>query len=361
MIADAPLLSELEILVKHGSRGRRAELLKGLTNLFVGRAADFTEEHVQLFDDVFNRLVAEIEENARFELSSSLARLANAPPRIVRRLAQDDDSSVAGPVLQYSERLEDPDLLDVARSKSQGHLLAISNRNQIAEMITDVLVRRGDREVVRNVAENKGALFSHAGFSILIRKADRDGILAEKVGQRADIPQVLFRELFLHATQIVQKRLVATAGPETQAKIRRVLAEISNQLGINATPPDYSAAQHVVEKIRREDKLDEAAIVNLASAGRYEETVAALSQVCKIPIEVMHRTMADKRADSILVVCKAAGFAWPTAQAVVLLRRKGHGMSSHSLQSNQRIFEKLSSAAAQDVIRLWQRSQSNGQ
>ena len=174
-------------------------------------------------------------------------------------------TTVAGPVLQYSERLEDPDLLDVARSKSQGHLLAISNRNQIAEMITDVLVRRGDREVVRNVAENKGALFSHAGFSILIRKADRDGILAEKVGQRADIPQVLFRELFLHATQIVQKRLVATAGPETQAKIRRVLAEISNQLGINATPPDYSAAQHVVEKIRREDKLDEAAIVNLAS------------------------------------------------------------------------------------------------
>ena len=58
------------------------DVYKRQTNLFVGRAADFTEEHVQLFDDVFNRLVAEIEENARFELSSSLARLANAPPRI---------------------------------------------------------------------------------------------------------------------------------------------------------------------------------------------------------------------------------------------------------------------------------------
>ena len=110
----------------------------------------------------------------------------------MRRLAEDDDIFVARPVLEHSERLVDPDLLNVARTKSQLHLLAISNRNRIAETITDVLVRRRDREVVRNVAGNLGACLSQTGFSTLVRKAERDGILAEKVGQRPDTPQPLF-------------------------------------------------------------------------------------------------------------------------------------------------------------------------
>lgn len=97
-------------------------------------------------------------------------------------------------------------------SRSQQHLLAISNRSQIAETITDVLVRRGNREVVRNVAGNSGARLSLNGFSTLVLKAEKDGILAEKVGQRADIPEPLLRVLFIHATQVVQRRLEARTG-----------------------------------------------------------------------------------------------------------------------------------------------------
>ncbi|MGA8949475.1 MAG: DUF2336 domain-containing protein, partial [Xanthobacteraceae bacterium] len=89
-------------------------------------------------------------------------------------------------MLEHSLCLEDPDLLEVARSKSQQHLLAISNRSQIAETITDILVRRGDRDVVRAVAGNSGARLSPNGLSTLVRKAEKDGVLAEKVGLRAD-------------------------------------------------------------------------------------------------------------------------------------------------------------------------------
>ena len=204
MNADAPLLAALEDIVKHGSQDRRADMLDRLANLFIGSAASFSEEHVQLFDEVLNRLIAKIETKARFELSIKLSGVSNAPLGIVRRLAEDDDIFVARPVLEQSERLADPDLLKVARTKSQPHLLAISNRQRIAEAITDVLVRRGDREVVRNVAGNSGACLSQAGFSTLVRKAERDGILAEKIGQRSDTPQPFFHQLFIQATHIVQ-------------------------------------------------------------------------------------------------------------------------------------------------------------
>jgi uncharacterized protein (DUF2336 family) len=351
--AEAPLLAALEDIVKHGSLDRRANMLDRIANLFIGSAASFSEDHLQLFDDVFNRLIAEIETKARFELSIKLSCVRNAPFGVVRRLAGDDDIFVARPVLERSERLADADLLSIAKTKSQLHLLAIANRNRIAETITDVLVRRGDREVVRNVAGNSGARLSQAGFCTLVRRAETDGILTERIGQRPDTPQPFFHQLFIQATHIVQKRLLAIATPETQDKIRRVLADISQEFTRDTMPAWGSSASVRRNEMEPSVKMDEAAIVELAGAERYDETIAALSTRCDIPLQHMHRILANKRADPALVVCKALGFAWPTAQAIVLLLTKGYGISAHTLESKHRNFEKLSASGSNEVLRLW--------
>jgi hypothetical protein len=351
--ADTSLLAALEDIVKHGSHDRRADMLDRITNLFIGSAASFGEDHVLLFDEVFNRLIVEIEAKARFELSIKLSCISNAPLGVVRQLAEDDDIFVARPVLERSERLADPDLLRVAKTKSQLHLLAISNRNRIAEAITDVLVRRGDREVVRKVAGNSGARLSQNGFSTLVRKAETDGILAETIGQRLDTPQPFFHQLFIQATHIVQKRLLATTTPQTQDKIRRVLADISDEFTRDTVSARDFGGLVVGDYIEPIKNMDEAAIVELANEGRYDETIAALSGLCKIPPEYMHRILDNKRADPALVVCKALGLAWSTAQAIVLLLPRGHGTSAQTLESKHRNFEKLSASGSQDVLRLW--------
>jgi Uncharacterised protein conserved in bacteria (DUF2336) len=77
------------------------------------------------------------------------------------------------------------------------------------------VVRRGDREVARGVAENRGARLSEKGFSRLVERAEKDGILAEKVGLRPDLPPQLFHELLTGATAVVHQRLFASASPES--------------------------------------------------------------------------------------------------------------------------------------------------
>src|SRR3974377_1163269 len=47
-----------------------------------------------------------------------------------------------------------------------------------------------------------------------------DAVLAERVGTRTDIPPGLFQELLMKASEVVRKRLLATAKPKTQAEIR---------------------------------------------------------------------------------------------------------------------------------------------
>ena len=83
--------------------------------------------------------------------------------------------------------IDEPTLVEIARMKGQMHLLAMSERPTLSTRSTDVIVRRGDREVVRRVAGNAGAHFSQAGYSALIRRAGEDGVLALAVGQRDDL------------------------------------------------------------------------------------------------------------------------------------------------------------------------------
>jgi len=361
MSAAASLIPELEDVIQHGSREKRIETLRRITNLFVDGAERFNEDHVRVFDDVLILLVDEIETKARMELSHKLAPVGNAPIEVMRRLAKDDDIGVAEPVLRQSPRLAETDLIDIAKTKSQPHLLAISGRSEIVASVTDVLVRRGDREVVRNVADNPKASLSEASFSTLVKRAEQDGILAEKVGLRPDIPAHLFRDLLVQATDLVQQRLLSSARPETQAEIRRVLQKIASEVGAKSAPRDYREAQRAVHELHRAGKLNEAVLVEFAKDEKYEETVASLSALCAVPIEVIDRLMGGDRPDPVLILAKARGFAWSTARAIILSRPGTRGTSSQGLDAAYTNFERLSPSTALRVLRFWQVRQASNE
>jgi uncharacterized protein (DUF2336 family) len=328
-------------------------MLQQITALFIDGAEGFSEDLVSLFDDVLSRLIEEIESKARTELANRLAPVGNAPVKVMRRLATDNEISVAGPVLRQSSRLNDADLIGIARTKSQAHLLAIASRTGIAEPVTDVLVKRGDREVARNLARNRTAQLSDVSFAALVGQAHADIVLAEGVGLRPDIPARLFRELLLKATDVVRQRLLTSADVATQAEIRCVLAKVSSEVGGKSRPRDYTAAQHVVVDLRQQGRLNEQQVVGFAKNGRYEEVVASLELLCKVPIDVVDRLMGGDRPDPILILCKAAGWGWPTARAVILSRSHIKS-SSTGLDNAFSNFERLSPTTAQRVMRFWQ-------
>jgi len=348
------LIPELEEVVQRGSREKRAETLKRITALFLHGADHYNEEHVDLFDDVFGLLIEEIETKARAELSNHLAPVNNAPVKVLRKLAHDDDITVAGPVLKLAPRLQETDLIDVARTKSQAHLHAISTRPALGEAVTDELVRRGNRQVARRVAENRGARISEKGFCRLIKRAEEDGILAEKVGLRPDIPAPMFRDLLTKATAVVHRRLIASATPEVRAAICDVLAKVSQEVGARVGPRDYRPAQRVVLALNRANQLDEAVLISFCSEGKYEEAVVALAALAKVPVKIADRLMGGDRPDPILILCKAAALTWTAVKALILLRPDGAGTSTQGLDAAFANYGRLSASTAQRVVRFWQ-------
>ncbi len=359
MAALASLIPELEDLLHGASAERRAETLRRITDLYLAGAERYSAEHVSLFDDVLSQLVTEIETRALAELAGRIAPIDNGPPKLLRRLAENDDIAVAGPVLSKARRLADSDLVAIAKSKSQDHLRAISGRRGVSEAITDVIVQRGDSRTVRTVVDNREARFSNAGFAVLVRRASRDGDLAEKVAKRPDIPPHMFRRLLMQATDIVQNRLLSSARPETQLEIRQILARVSGEISAMAAPEkDFSAAQRTVLSLYQAEKLSETDLFNFAASGQYDHTVASLAALCGISLDIVDRLLSGERPDPVLILCKAAGFGWSTAKAVISVSPGGRRMAGRTMDTARTNFERLSFSTAQRVLRFWQARQN---
>jgi uncharacterized protein (DUF2336 family) len=355
MGAPQSLIGELEDAIKSGTSEKRVETLRRVTDLFLNDADRLNETQIGLFDDVLCHLIKRIETKALVELSEHLAPVDESPIEVIRRLARNDEITVAGPVLSQSARLTTSDLVEIAGTKSQQHLLAISGRSELEEAVTDVLIERGDRETVHRLARNAGARFSETGFSTLVRNAETDESLAEKLGLRLDIPLRLLRDLLSKATEAVRSRLLALAPAETRSEIQRALARIANEVGREATASrDFSKAQRAILQMQKEGRLDESALLEFATRRLYEQMVAALSLLSSAPIDLIASLMQSARSSGLLVPCKAAGLKWPTINVILCNRFAHHTMSDADLALAKADFLRLSQASAQRTLRFWQ-------
>jgi uncharacterized protein (DUF2336 family) len=346
-----PLLDELEAALDSGTNARRIEMLTRITDLFVDGAPRLAEDQIGVFDDVMVRLVATIEAKARARLAQRLAPIANAPTAVIHMLAFDDDIEVAEPVLSQSERLGERELVASATSKSQQHLAAIAQRKTLSEAVTDVLVERGNREVVQSVVKNSGARFSEAGFRMLVKRSTDDDALATEVGRRSDIPRPCFLMLLEKASSAVRARLAAE-NPLAAAVVEGVMAEVVAGIRNDArnASPDFAAARANVERQSRIRRIGESEIYQYARDRKFEETAIALSILCDTPIDVVERALLDPGAEIVLILARVAGLSSTTTKAILLLRASERGLSAGDLDRALASFNRLQADTARRVL-----------
>jgi uncharacterized protein (DUF2336 family) len=239
-------------------------------------------------------------------------------------LAHDSDIEVAGPVLTQSPLLSTEDLCEIAESKGNSHLLAISCRRDLTENITDVLVKRGDDEVARSVARNETARLSLSALERLIERAAADPTIDQRLRLRADFSPDVFKAALAKVSAHMRSKLEAA-----------------------------TAAERVVDSLRQQGKLNEAQIIAFANAGSYDETVASLAALSILKFEEIENMMYPQRTGGLLLVGKSLGMTWPTINAALNLACNRNGVPITDLKSSQREFIGLSRATAERVMRFW--------
>ena len=356
------VIDELEVALKDHSTERHHAILKNVTELFLAGCDRMTEDVSALFDDVIGRLVDHVESRARVELSWNIAPVATAPSNLIRRLASDNDITVAGPVLAASPRLTDEHLVEIAESKGQSHLSKIAERKQLSPVVTDVLVDRGDREVVTKVAVNNGARFSRTGMSMLAMRASGDSQLTQAITRRADISPTLFKRLLSHATEEARQRLLEQAGPAERDAINRVLTQLANQAGsMTVSAKEFAAAQRMVYSFSQDTEQTRSKVLQFADGNRIAELVAALSILSSVPIVLVSRLICDSEPFGAMVMCKAIELDWHIAHSVLNNLPTMSEDREEKFAEMEVQYERLSTESAERLLAHWQACQARRQ
>ena len=182
------LITELDAAVRAGSPERGDRILKQVTTFSCPTSIASAALQISVLNDVLIRLIERSETGPLAQLQRTLCNVELAPPTPFGKLASHGDPLVATPVLKHSRRVQEKDLIEIARTHSQQHLLAIAERKTLSEALTDTLMRRGDASVSNALARNPGAVFSEYGYATLVGRAERDEALTEELGLRLDIP-----------------------------------------------------------------------------------------------------------------------------------------------------------------------------
>jgi len=353
------LLDELQTTLAHGTVARRVETLRRVTDLFINGAVDFSDEQIGLFDDVFQCLMEHIEASAKALLANRLAPIDTAPPLTIRALAFDDLIEVAAPVLSRSERLDDEVLIETARNKSQAHLLAISTRRVLSGAVTDVLVLRGNDEVIQSTVNNPGAEFSERGFTRLVNRAEGDDYLATCLGMRPTIPRHLYLKLLAKASVTVRERLEA-ANRQQAAEVPTAVREATRlaRISPSAMTRETAIAHALVKSLYEDGRLDEDQVAAFAEAGKFDEANAAIAALANVSVSTAENMMVETRAEGVMILAKVSGLSWSTVKAIIDMRDDLSGLQPTDLGACKATYERLRPSTAQQVLRFHRMQQT---
>ena len=358
------IADEVEAAIKADSTDKHLDKLRQVTDLFLQSADGYSGEQIELFGDVLERLIRTIELRALAdvaarialaELSTQLASIKQAPAAAVRRLAHNDEITIARPVLTESARLSAEDLVELAQTKGEQHLLAISGRWWLTEIVTDALLKRHYPSVSLRLVSNPGARMSAGGYAIVLKQAESDPHLAVETGIRVDLPPEQRQQLLRSATEAVRTRLLSRAPPHLFEEIRNAIALAAT--GANremSRTRDFAAARRFVAALAKHGKLSEAVLLAFAKERKYAETVAALAELSGSAIDVIRPVMQSLRDDGVLIPCRVAGLQWETVAAVLDSRFAAGSMGRHELAKAKEQYGKLTVEGARRLMKFWQ-------
>ncbi|MGL4636168.1 MAG: DUF2336 domain-containing protein [Beijerinckiaceae bacterium] len=345
-------LSSLQSAFEAKDFAERADAAEKITDLFIMGAANFSDTHVALFDQVIGMLAAAIEIRARARLSEKLADVENAPPEVVRKLSR-DEIVVARPVLARSPRLTEEDLVEAARHGGRDHMLAISERRNLTEPVTDVLVNEGDRVVVNSVASNPTARFSAKGYDALIAKSKADELLQAALGRRNDIPARHMAMLFELAKRAARERLQGEIGSSGRRTISQAVNISARDIAAEtvARSEAYRFAVQEVSALVQDNALSELILVDYARAKQMDHAICAVAYLAKLPLNMIERALTTGDNDLLLIISRSINLSWATVR-LMLLMRTDHKPTPRQLDTLSESYTKLTSTTAQRVLRF---------
>jgi hypothetical protein len=338
---------QLFALANERSSEKRLELLRRITDSFAVENEGPSPSVQFLLDEIVTKIVGQIEGSDRAAASQSLSRMSHLPDAVATSLAFDNDICVARPIIQDYRGLSNAVLVDLASNGSQTHLEAIAGRNALEPVVTDIVVQRGDGQVVRTLAANHTAQFSRFGMSAMINRAAQDEQLQELLVGRSDLSLEAIGQLLPLVSQQLASRLRSSDLTFAPSVVQdQVINWVSDR------KKNIVQVQRSIERIRSgAEKLDNV-LDMLVNEKRLFDVATVIAGVSDFDRDYGFNLVTQGKIDNVVVLLRALAVSWATAEGVLALRISKLGSEMCGPMIGEAAYESVDIAGAQRVVRF---------
>jgi hypothetical protein len=332
----------------------RDQLFRNMAQLYSYVSDRCDDEQVSQYDEVLCQLAELVEVEARVHVAKLLAPLERAPGNVVSRLAN-DAIEVAQPLLEFSNVLNDDDLIDIIAHQSEAHRVAIAGRPNVAERVGEAIAEHGGSPSVLRLVNNQTAELGQDTVERLVVRAGDDAAIADGLRGRSDIDWPAMRGHINAAGQKVLESLGAASRPLDPVTAGKVNAVVYNRMRNRAgfSAQEWKVAYNQVKAMYDRHQLDERALTRFARFGYGHHSAAALSVMLQVEPEVFVKWLAGQDYVAITVALRAVGISPDLFEALVATM-PWRDLPTDADKTNVRSrFEALSAEEAQGIFELW--------
>lgn len=262
--------------------------------------------------------------HVRSIIAETLKDVAAVSPALIKLLAHDIESVVASPVLRFSPLLTETDLIElVAHHRDTGALAAIAERDGVAEGVADAIVATGRAPAVAALLANKSAQIREETLDLIVDQAPAQPTWHGPLVARPTLPARAARRISAFIAdsllKILERRTdldpaarAAVAGAVRERAEAAATAERDKDPS-KARGADPNVAMEEVRRLAREGKLDEDEVQERLLGGDRAFVRAALSEITKIPVEIIDKILGARSAKGVIALAWRAKLSMRTA------------------------------------------------
>ena len=346
------MLHSLVELAQDRAPERRGEVMHALTHLLVAGVEQHSDRELVLFGDILCRLLDQVPLDDRIAVSDRVAPHGRTPRDLALKLAT-DEAVVATPVLSRSPVLSDQDLARVASTRGQDHLIAIARRASLSDVVTDILVDRGEGQTLLTLVANVGAVISPSGYGALGGKARSEAALCEALAGRIDLPPSVAREI------------LASLEPQSRRRVEQILAmdgeRLDSLLGtslklLEATRNDQrrnraEVRQHAAD-IRADSAQLDQILLPLIAERRMVDVIALLADLAGVHESHVSNVLHKINGSGIACICRVLSVSDAAYERLSLVRCEKLRLPTTQARQMLRDYRATSMELAERTVRI---------
>jgi uncharacterized protein (DUF2336 family) len=261
----------------------RAETTAKIASQFTMEALSPAER--QIAEDIFRKLVKDVELRVREALASHLKNSPELPHDVAMALAHDVDS-VSLPMIKFSEVLTDEDLIEIVRDHGEAKQVAVAQRQSVSPRVADALVDTGNEKAVARLVANDGAKLNEKLLGRVMDEYQASDSVSDSLARRPNMPAAVSAQLVEKLTERLQDFLLSKhdVSPDIASNLILQARERATMSLVDFGSTD-TELDNLIEQLLRKDQLTSSLLLRSICMGDINFFERAIARLADLPLQ----------------------------------------------------------------------------